>query len=540
MSVKAMKLFSAPTLSVDRSEEWFALLQSLFIYGCAKKSSGSASVVAEEAAAAASLDTSKNSTRKKARVLMRRGVVDPWTQQAQDLSSELNSWMYQGLKSSHAREYTRSCIALDFLAAAGGDGGDEAKENTRSDMSDPSLGRRRHDELEFETALASFITSFTARLDSLQQALSRMNTADSIDIHMDPNNSSSDNKNSKYLSKNQYAHRMGIIACLLDTFQNQLVQPFTYMQKQRHRSSILLYVTPFALPSPPSMPPSEEDSSTSFTLWRQQEQDDVTSYHDSSSNILLEWNKNMEQEENYDKILFSSFTSDHDEDAELLDFIYEHSIRSWFPNTTKSAAAAAAAGSFRSSSSSNNATSSQHTLSPTTTSTKKTRLEERRQVETVTSLSTSTTYPDKKQQYNRDNPTHIPSNHHHQYDVSMDLKQHLEQETTQIQIQQTQLMKHHHSTTTTQRQQHHPLEQQMLEITALLTQFTQLITQQQEDVLYIQDSTHVSLSNVKAGKEQLIQASEDKKKRNKVTRHLFAWIIVTLAMTLLFFHFILP
>jgi t-SNARE complex subunit (syntaxin) len=110
-----------------------------------------------------------------------------------------------------------------------------------------------------------------------------------------------------------------------------------------------------------------------------------------------------------------------------------------------------------------------------------------------------------------------------------------EQEATHIRIQQAQLISHHVLSNT-----QHPLEQQMLDITALLSQFTQLVTQQQEDVLYIQDSAQTSLGNVKAGKEQLVQASENKKQRNRTSRHLLAWIIVTLACTLLFFHWIIP
>jgi t-SNARE complex subunit (syntaxin) len=111
----------------------------------------------------------------------------------------------------------------------------------------------------------------------------------------------------------------------------------------------------------------------------------------------------------------------------------------------------------------------------------------------------------------------------------------VQQEAQHIRMQQAQLISHQVRTQT-----QHPLEQQMMEITALLSQFTQILTQQQDDVLYIHDSAKLSLDHLKAGKEQIQEAAQHKRKRNHALRHLFAWIIFTLACTLLFFHWILP
>jgi hypothetical protein len=78
-------------------------------------------------------------------------------------------------------------------------------------------------------------------------------------------------------------------------------------------------------------------------------------------------------------------------------------------------------------------------------------------------------------------------------------------------------------------------ESQMLQVTALLSQFATLISEQQEEVQVIADSTKESRKNVDSGREKLVLATEQKTKR----RHYFAWIIFIMALLLLFLNTII-
>lgn len=78
-------------------------------------------------------------------------------------------------------------------------------------------------------------------------------------------------------------------------------------------------------------------------------------------------------------------------------------------------------------------------------------------------------------------------------------------------------------------------ESQMLQVTALLSQFASLISEQQEEVQVIADSTKESRKNVDSGREKLVLATEQKTK----SRHYFAWIIFILGLLLLFLNTII-
>lgn len=78
-------------------------------------------------------------------------------------------------------------------------------------------------------------------------------------------------------------------------------------------------------------------------------------------------------------------------------------------------------------------------------------------------------------------------------------------------------------------------ESQMMQVTALLSQFANLIAEQQEEVQVIADSTKESRKNVDSGREKLVQATEQKRKG----RHYFAWIIFTMGLVLLFLNAII-
>jgi hypothetical protein len=79
------------------------------------------------------------------------------------------------------------------------------------------------------------------------------------------------------------------------------------------------------------------------------------------------------------------------------------------------------------------------------------------------------------------------------------------------------------------------IESQMMQITSLLSQFSSLINEQQEEIQIITESTVQSRMNVNKGTEKIVQATEQRKK----SRHYFAWIIVTMGLLLLFLNAII-
>jgi len=82
----------------------------------------------------------------------------------------------------------------------------------------------------------------------------------------------------------------------------------------------------------------------------------------------------------------------------------------------------------------------------------------------------------------------------------------------------------------------HKIEGKMMEITTLLRQFGDLVSEQQEDIVAIHDQAERSKKNVQAGQDRLVDAGERKKK----SKHYMATFIVCMALLLLFLNWITP
>ena len=80
------------------------------------------------------------------------------------------------------------------------------------------------------------------------------------------------------------------------------------------------------------------------------------------------------------------------------------------------------------------------------------------------------------------------------------------------------------------------VEARMTEITTLLSQFSELVTEQQADIAMIHETTVRSKQNVVKGQDHLIDAAE----RVQRSKHYMATLIVILALVLLFFNAIAP
>jgi hypothetical protein len=75
-------------------------------------------------------------------------------------------------------------------------------------------------------------------------------------------------------------------------------------------------------------------------------------------------------------------------------------------------------------------------------------------------------------------------------------------------------------------------EQRMVEITTLISQFSNLVSEQQEEIWQIHDSARETKENIDKGQENLVDAAE----KTKRSRHYLAWTIFAMSMTLLFFQ----
>ena len=80
------------------------------------------------------------------------------------------------------------------------------------------------------------------------------------------------------------------------------------------------------------------------------------------------------------------------------------------------------------------------------------------------------------------------------------------------------------------------VEARMTEITTLLSQFSELVTEQQEGVSNIHETTVRSKENVSKGQDHLVDAAE----RVKKSKHYMATCVTAMALLLLFFNYVSP
>jgi hypothetical protein len=80
------------------------------------------------------------------------------------------------------------------------------------------------------------------------------------------------------------------------------------------------------------------------------------------------------------------------------------------------------------------------------------------------------------------------------------------------------------------------MERMMVDITALLSQFTDLVSDQQEDVWEIHDAVAQTKDNMRKGQESLVDATE----RTRSSKHWTATVVSLASVLLLFFHWIRP
>jgi hypothetical protein len=76
------------------------------------------------------------------------------------------------------------------------------------------------------------------------------------------------------------------------------------------------------------------------------------------------------------------------------------------------------------------------------------------------------------------------------------------------------------------------MEQRMVDITTLISQFSNLVSEQQEEIWQIHEAAQNTKDNMEKGQDHLVDATE----RTKRSKHYTAWAVVGMALILLFFH----
>jgi hypothetical protein len=76
------------------------------------------------------------------------------------------------------------------------------------------------------------------------------------------------------------------------------------------------------------------------------------------------------------------------------------------------------------------------------------------------------------------------------------------------------------------------METRMIEITTLIGQFSNLVQEQQEQVLQVHESAKETKDNMEKGQANLVDAAE----RTRRSKHYKAWVVLVMALILLLFH----
>ena len=76
------------------------------------------------------------------------------------------------------------------------------------------------------------------------------------------------------------------------------------------------------------------------------------------------------------------------------------------------------------------------------------------------------------------------------------------------------------------------METRMVEITTLIGQFSNLVQEQQEQIVQVHESAKETKDNLDKGQENLIDAAE----RTRQSRHYKAWSILAMSAILMFFQ----
>ena len=298
------------------------------------------------------------------------------------------------------------------------------------------------------------------------------------------------NTNSSSVNKDSVSHRNGIISHLVTQLQELIVDKFSEMQKVRNRKTLELWNNPFRINAHSGNTPQLNESS----IFQPQE-DDL-------------W-KNMARQAQ-DKAFIAMYEHNEEKDKELQRYA-DMDLSSLQICPLELNLNIDVIDSNSDEANDENAEDIPTTTKDTPTMTKDTTAIPNSKI--IEQNSSSIQYTNTTMNY-EDN------------EVEMDHIEELQKESAYLKakIESTQL------------DSVQKVESQMMQITSLLSQFSTLVSEQQEEIINIQNYAIQSKTNMVKGNEQLIDAAQRKKK----SKHFMSTIIFIMGLILLILNWIIP
>ena len=291
--------------------------------------------------------------------------------------------------------------------------------------------------------------------------------------------------NSRTINNNLSNHRSGIVQILLEQLQEQVTKPFGILQKQRGRVAVQLWQNPLQC----------QISRSKRRMAASQHRQDVMFDEDDED-------QHMEQR------FLPERSPQGPENKDAYDFIskYANKQPTSIPTTIPSFL-------NQISKRQGSRTESFYPISPNTRQKKEQSLDV-----SVSSFS----------DINILGAAKMPQDHLPPLDIDNEYyQQQLEEELQAESAQLTAALIANNDLDSVQQ-----METRMVEITTLIGQFSNLVQDQQEQVQQVHESAKETKDNLDKGQENLVDAAE----RTKQSKHYKAYLILTMAAILLFFH----
>ena len=306
------------------------------------------------------------------------------------------------------------------------------------------------------------------------------------------------NNNSQCLNNDILSHRAGVVKILLDQLQEKVTKPFGTLQKQRSRLAVKLWQNPLQCKLYQPKYRNETIGTIDQSRDKMFDVDDENKLkHGKEQRFLPERSYQIESNNVYDFI----FKYENKQHAKTLvqepDFLIGISMQQRLGKEK------------------------QHALKLPVSLSEETKQEQTADVGLPSFLNESNAF---RQDRSHDIATVNDRSKFNDY-YQKQLENELETESVQL---ATTLIANKDLDSV------HQMETRMVEITTLIGQFSNLVQDQQEQVLQVHESAKETKDNLDKGQENLIDAAE----RTRESKHYKAWLIFFLTMILLFFHIV--
>ena len=315
-------------------------------------------------------------------------------------------------------------------------------------------------------------------------------------------------------------HRSGIVQILLDQLQLQVTKPFGILQKQRTRVAVQLWQNPLQckLYQPKR---SRRSQQRQDLLFDEDDKDDPLEHHEKEQRFLPERSYHHQEESNnnngYDFISKYANKQPTRIPTEQPDFLTRILKRQEWNGmgmneieTTKEQIVSETSPDNFTSSFSDSSNSNNNNNNNTSQNFQSIPSSHREHQPATTATATAT--------INNNNN----NNNNNEY-----YQQQLEEELHTESVQLATVLVANNDLDSVQQ-----METRMVEITTLIGQFSNLVQDQQEQIVQVHESAKETKDNLDKGQENLIDAAE----RTKRSKHYKAWLILFLSTILMFFH----